>query len=905
MLKVENLNCNDAKNVIGIVDPTFSWKIKSDTNNVIQKTFHLQMAVDKDFDKIIWNYSEISKKSTHIPYKGAALVAATKYFVRVKVTTTQEVSDWSETIYFETPISDWQGTWITPKQTEVVTVNGKTYHRPFIAKKLFELKSDIKKARLYISALGVYEARLNQHKVGSDYLRPGFTDYDHHVQFQSYDVTDMLKASENDLSIQVGEGWYSGYLGWHGDRDVYGNCNAVIAQLVIWTLDNQKIVISTDQDWCLDYSNVVMSDIYDGEYYDEYLETPTNGKFVTFKRTKASLVPQEGPAVQQIKTIKPVAIFKDPAGNTVLDMGQNMVGWVQFQNINNIGKIELAYGEVLDQAGNFYNANLRSAAATDTFVIQPNNRKRYEPHFTYHGFRYVRLSGFSDAVTAAQFLGIAISSATAKTGIFETANKEINQLQSNIEWSQLDNFVDIPTDCPQRDERQGWTADAQIFAKTATFNRNVNRFFWKWLTDLTIDQKLQNGSVPVIIPDIINGLFGDGLSDTTAAWGDAATIIPWTLYQAYGDLAILNRQYDSMKTWVDYIRSQGSNEVLWNTGLQLADWVGLDSTEDSYYGATDGALAATAYYAYSTKILAKSAKLLRKMSDYNEYRDLYQRIKAAFQANYLPDGVHPITNTQTANILILEFELAQKENVAAIADNLVALLAKNNDHLNTGFLGTPYLCHVLTETGHGDLAYKLLFNDDFPSWLYQVKHGATTVWEHWDGIKVDGSFWSDDMNSFNHYAYGSIGAWLYAYVGGLSQLRPGFEKSMIAPLPNQKIGHCQCQLETSYGSLACTWQLEASELKMTVTIPANTTAVVVLPNVKDKAAVIEQVNQVTNQCADFKFQEKQQQTYTFMNGPEFEIFDEVDEKVAVIPEDAVGFEIGSGHYQFSYTSTMN
>ncbi len=929
MYKVTHLRCNEEKNVIGIVKPVFSWWLESDSKCTEQFRYHIQVALDEQFMEIIWDYQRHTADTTGICYMGPALESRTRYYVRVRSWITADViTDWSETIFFETPImerSEWKAQWIRPEVTE--EHGRKNYRRPFIAEKAFSLgagkaaggsqerecatkKSAVKSARLYISALGVYFAELNGKRVSDDYFRPGFTDYNYRVQFQSYDVSEML-ADENVLKVTVGEGWFSGYLGWEGRKNTYGSSNALIAQLEIRYEDGSTDRICTDDTWTQKFGEILYSDFYNGESYDCREKERAVGRMKSFPYPKTTLVPQEGPSVRNILQVKPVRIFRDASGNQILDMGQNMVGWLRFQNIHTDSTndtndtnhtdgrvIRLTFGEVLDKDGNFYNENLRKADAQDTFVVNPGDGKLYEPHFTFHGFRYVKLEGFTEEAVPEDFTGIVLSSDLEPLCEFRTGNERINRLQSNILWGQRSNFVDIPTDCPQRDERLGWTADAQIILPTAAFDFQVNRFFRKWLRDLKDNQMEQEGAAPYVVPDMIKGAFSDGLSNTTAAWGDAAVICPWVIYETYGDKEILREQYESMKAWIDYIRREGDNEYLWDTGAQLGDWLGMDSEEDSYYGATEGCFAATAYYAYSTGLFAETARILGEMSDYREYKALYEQIVLAFREHFVKDDAELTSNTQTAYVLALKFGLLEKSDERRAAERLAELVRKKDDHLDTGFLGTPYICHVLTEHGYQDLAYTLLFKNDFPSWLYQVDHGATTMWEHWDSEKVDGSFWSTDMNSFNHYAYGSIGSWMYRTIGGIELKAPGFKKVTIAPKPDARIGSAKCAFTSVHGVICCEWRLDGKRLNVKVEVPANTRAFLMLPEPEDAENLRQQIEKETEGRAVYTEGRLQTVTHILYDVEYTESRSRTEKEVEVKGETA--FETGSGKYEFEY-----
>lgn len=900
MERVTNVRCCGQKQMLGVAEPVFSWWLDSDRRFVKQYRYEIQVALDENFEEVIWNYHRISDDMCGIPYMGPALESKTRYYLRVRVWTDEENrTEWSESTYFETSILDnaqWEARWIRPS---VVEMGGhKDCRKPYVAEKRFALSGAVKEARLYMTCLGVYSASLNGKKVSGDYFRPGFTDYNYRLQYQTYDVGELL-SQENTLKITVGEGWYSGYFGWEGRKDNYGTCNGLLAQLEIRYEDGRIEKIVTDGSWVQKYGEILYSDLYDGEGYDFREKERACGCMREFSYPFTTLEPQEGPAVRCVEEVSPKRIFKDASGRMVLDMGQNMVGWVRFRNLHTEnGSVRLLHGEVLDRDGNFYNANLRNAQAADSYVLEVNDGKEYEPHFTYHGFRYVLLEGFTEDVVPEDFTGVVLSSDMEVTGELVTGDESLNRLQENICRGQRGNFFDIPTDCPQRDERQGWTADAQIILSTAAFNFDVSRFYRKWLKDVESSQKEQEGAASYVVPDILNGYFSEGKSVTAAGWGDAAVICPWQLYERYGDKGILEKQYDSMKAWVDYIRREGENEYLWDTGVQLGDWLALDSAEDSFYGATDGTLAATAYYAYSTELFARTAKVLGRMSDYKEYHDLHEKILEEFRRNFLQDGVLLTSDTQTAYVLALQFHLLRQEEEETAASRLAELLRRNNNHLDTGFLGTPYICHVLTEHGYNELAYELLFHRDFPSWLYQVDQGATTMWEHWDSRKVDGSFWSTDMNSFNHYAYGSVGNWMYRVIGGLDWKEPGYKKSVIAPKPDARVKSAECSLKSPYGLLKCQWSLENKHLFIRMVVPANTRSLIVLPEPVDEGALKAQIQTATEGTAFYTDGTIPETVGSLFEGSYRAAKSKTEREIQI--RDGIAFEVGSGTFEFSY-----
>lgn len=895
MLVVKNLRCEYLENPIGIdvINPRLSWQIISDRRNVKQQQFQIQVATDEEFNNIVWNMHNFSEKSIHISYSGAPLEAGKRYFYRVKVWISKdEESDWSETCFWEMGLlnnSEWTAEWISVKEQKI---NEEFKARaPFSCFKNFTVKKKVKKAVIYVTSLGVYELNLNGKRVGDAYLTPGWTDYNYRIQYQTYDVSTLIKDSENKLKATIGEGWYSGYLGWTKRKDIYGSRNALLLQMHIYYKDGTSEVISSDESWKEESCNILMSDIYNGEIYDarENEEVAAGNNLVTVPYPKTHLTAQENEPIRIQEEIKPLSIFKTPKGELVLDMGQNMAGFVRFKIRGEKGqKVTLIHGEVLDKEENFYRDNIREAAQKITYICSGKGEEIYEPHFTFQGFRYVKLEGFPEDIKPFHFTGVVLHSDMKPIGDFETSDKNINQLQHNILWGQKGNFIDVPTDCPQRDERLGWTGDAQIFARTACFNMNAAPFFSKWLKDLSYNQ-MPDGAVPFVVPDVLKGTFADGMGFTTAGWGDAAVICPWTIYQCYGDENILIQQYDSMKNWINYIRNQGDNEYLWDTGLQLADWLALDNEEGSFFGATDGYLVSTAYYAYSTGIFAKVAKILGKFDDYKIYSQLYESIKEAYIKRFFDEDDNLTSETQTAQVISLYFDLVPEKYKEKVAKKLVELIEKKNTHLDTGFLGTPYICHVLSDNGYKEIAYKLLFNTDYPSWLYQVERGATTMWEHWDSIKVDGSFWDIGMNSFNHYSYGSVGAWMYQNIGGIDMLEPGYKKSKIAPKLSEMLTYTKASLETMYGKISVNWEVGNEKININIEIPHNTTSVITLPKVKDIERLKKHIIEAYNE---------KRVKIDLMNGFA-ETYVDTDFGFEVF-EDNLSFKVGSGLYSFSY-----
>jgi alpha-L-rhamnosidase len=704
-------------------------------------------------------------------------------------------------------------------------------------RKDFSVSKKIKSARVYITSLGLYQLFLNGQKVSSDLFTPGWTSYNKRIQYQTYDVTSQLQA-KNAIGAIVGDGWYRGNIGWGNVNGYYGHKAALLAQLQIEYTDGTSDLVTTNTDWKVSNGPIRASDIYNGETCDARLEMPgwdkpgfNDSKWETasvLDHTKSTLIAPQGDAVKITEELKPVKIITTPKGEVVFDMGQNMVGWVKLSVSGNRGDtITLKFAEVLDKEGNFYTANLRKAKATDQFILNGVGEETFEPHFTFHGFRYVQLIGYKKEPALDMITGEVIHSDMTPTGSFACSNPLINQLQHNIQWGQKGNFLDVPTDCPQRDERLGWTGDAEVFSMTAAYNFDVAAFYTKWLGDVSADQ-LPDGKLPHVIPDVLNG--GGG----STAWADASVIVPWTTYLTYGDKRILEVQYPSMKAWVDYMKGRAGDKLLWTGDEHFGDWLAFATTRSDYPGAiTDKDLIATAYFSYSSGLLAKIAQIIGKTEDAKFYGDLSENIKKAFRHEFVTPSGRLVSDTQTAYCLALAFHLLPENQVPEAADYLAADVKKFG-HLTTGFVGTPLLCQTLSDYGHADLAFMLLNRTKYPSWLYPVTQGATTIWERWDGQKPDGTFQDVGMNSFNHYAYGAIGEWLYTYVAGINidPKQPGYKHILLAPHPGGGLTDAEANFESVYGKIKSSWKLDGNDMVYEITVPANTTATVTLPGAK-------------------------------------------------------------------------
>jgi alpha-L-rhamnosidase len=614
----------------------------------------------------------------------------------------------------------------------------------------------------------------------------------------------------------------------------------LLYQLEVTYTDGTSEVITSDAQWKSSTGPIRKAGIYYGEAYDAQLEKKdwtqstfrdTDWSSVTLVNGgKENILASYGPPVKKHETFRPVKIFKTPKGETVVDFGQNLVGWVTLKVKGKAGdKITIHHAEVLDKNKNIYLDNLRAAKAEIVYTLKGGEEEVYEPRFSFFGFRYAHVEGYPGTLTPDKIIATAVYSDMQPTGNFTSSNALVNQLQHNIQWGQKGNFVDIPSDCPQRDERLGWTGDAQVFFRTAAYNMNVAPFFHKWLKDLTADQR-KDGAVPFVIPNVLSD---NDVSST--GWADVAVIIPWNLYYAYGDQKILEQQYESMKAWVGFMESKSKND-LWNTGFHFGDWLFYRPFDDNdgRSAVTDKYLIAQCFWAYSTQLMLNTAQVLGKTADVQHYTSQLKKIKDAFIKEYVTPSGRLVSSTQTAYVLALHFDMLPEALRSQAAEKLAQNVKDYGNHLTTGFLGTPYLCHVLTRFGYTDVAYDLLLQEEYPSWLYPVKMGATTIWERWDGMKPDSTFQTPGMNSFNHYAYGAIGDWMYRTVAGLKEASPGYKQIIIAPQPGGKLSSATAELKTIYGLAKSAWKIEDGNFKIDIVIPANTTAEIVLPKASGK-----------------------------------------------------------------------
>jgi alpha-L-rhamnosidase len=789
-----------------------------------------------DFTDVIFDSGKVNGSGIDSPaYRPPlSLQPRTRYFWKVRVWGESENAE-SDIAWFETSKMNegWQGEWITPDWED--------RHLHPILYRSFDLPARPVAARAYVSGLGLYHFELNGNKVGDEYLTPYCNAYDQWIQVQTFDITDRLQSGTNLISVMLGNGWYKGRYGANGGTaDYYGDRFALICEIHVTLENGDEIIVATDQSWKAQPSPVIQSDIFDGETYDARISKTfsPSGTGVGVRLAaigKERLEARRSLPVNIREEIKPVALIHTPAGETVLDMGQNMTGWLRFKTSAPEGtRIYLQFGEVM-QGGNFFRDNLRTAKAEYTYIADGTDAV-VEPYFTFYGFRYVKVVGWVGDLSLDNFTGCVVYSHMDTTGEIETSNPKVNQLFQNAMWSQKGNFLDIPTDCPQRDERLGWTGDIQVFSGTACFNMDSAAFLSKFAYDLAKEQTKTGGMVPHIVP--MHNLHKGG----SAAWGDVATILPWNLYEFYGDTEILSQQFESMRAWVDYIKAideSSGGKRLWTEGVHFGDWLSLDASDPtSRRGGTPHDFIASAFYCYSARLVAQAANVLGKTEQADGYARLSAEVKAAIQKEYFTATGRLAVPTQTGYVLALFMDLVPDAFRQRVEADLIARLKEDNTHLRTGFVGTPYLCRVLSNIGANDLAYKLLLNEDYPSWLYAVNLGATTIWERWNSINPDGSISSTGMNSLNHYAYGSIVEWMYRDMCGLNPasgdgMATGFRAARIAPKPDKSLQWARARYLSAAGCYESGWRIDdAGLLTIELTIPFNASARVTLPDAR-------------------------------------------------------------------------
>lgn len=682
----------------------------------------------------------------------------------------------------------------------------------------FKCDKQVKKAVLAVTALGVYEAKVNGCRVGEFVLAPGWTTYHKRLQVQEYDVKELL-AEKNELVITVGKGWYRspfpGFTNSSYKESLKDLTAGLTAGLTVTFEDGTVQTVSTDENWKVMESAIRFAEIYDGEIYDATFEAKETYPVTIFDGPTNTLIPQQGEEIREQERVAVREIFTTPAGETVVDFGQEVTGYVEIAVNAHAGDVvRFSFAEVMDQQGNFYTENYRSAKP-QSFYTCKEGWQTYKPSMTFFGFRYIRIDEFPGGaanIRPENVTAIVVHSQMERTGFLKTSDPMLNKLFENIIWGQKCNFLDVPTDCPQRDERCGWTGDAQVFAQAACLNYDAEKFFAKWLADMAADQK-ESGMVGHVIPNVLDGEL------PSAAWDDAATICPWTIYRTYGDPQILKDQYECMTRWVGYVTNHTRVQYLWiGAGAHYGDWLGLDAPEGSRKGASRDEFIASAFYAYSVSLVIKAGKVLGK--DVSEYEALYEKIVEAFRETFNE------YKTQTECVLAAYFRLAPEPQAAA--DQLAEMIRSAGTKIQTGFVGTPYILHVLSDYGYTELAYDLLLRKEYPSWLYPVTKGATTIWEHWDSIMENGDFWDPSMNSFNHYAYGSVADWVYCKAAGIDTIEeyPGFEKVRIEPRPDKRLEWLEASLKTRHGLVRSCWHQREDRWRYEIETPVEAIVVI-------------------------------------------------------------------------------
>lgn len=837
-MRVIHMRVNHRENPLGYLlrNPiVLSWQVK-DSKGKFEKACRILISKDENFKKIIYD-SGLTKRKSPVFEVDLNLEPRTRYYWKVSVW--DDAGDYAESdiAWFETGKMNekWNANWITPDWNEEIC-------HPILVKEI-EISDSVSKARLYGTGLGLYEIRINGDRISNELFLPGYNAYDKWIQVQTFDISKYLITGKNKIEVLLGNGWYKGKFGAMSPREkIYGDKFAFLAEIHIEYEDGNKDLFITDDTWDAYPSPILNSSIYDGEIrnYNEIPNVKWNTKIIDLGFEK--LIDRLSPPVKIMEEIKPIRHMRSFADENIIDMGQNMVGWVRFKaRIPKGHEVVLQFGETLLN-GDLYRDNLNNAKQ-EFRIIGDGIERIYEPTFTYFGFRYVKLIGFND-IDVSDFTGCVIHSEMERRGCIETSNWKINRLYENIIWSQKGNFIDTPTDCPQRSERLGWTGDAQVFSNTALYNYDCVAFYEKYLYDLWQEQNDNNGMVPMYIPALrfkdydAHMFVGIG----SAGWGDVATILPWNIYLHTGDKTILKKQYDSMKAWVDFMISQDDGSRIWKRGSFFGDWLALDSRDPNHkFGSTPFELIATAFYAYSIYILANTAKILGYERDAEYYKKVYEEIKEAYKKEFITPNGRVASDTQTANVLTLKFKLADEKDSKRIIEDLVNKIIMSKGHLTTGFLGTPYLCLVLSENDYHNVACQLFIRDDFPSWLYAVNLGATTIWERWNSILPNGEINRESMNSLNHYAFGSIGEWMYKHLVGIQidEMNPGFTHAIINPMPCKFIKWVKGEVNTISGSYKCEWKIINSKLiRIIVEVPFNCTATFIWPDGSKKEELI-------------------------------------------------------------------
>jgi alpha-L-rhamnosidase len=828
--------------------PRFSWKLQSDRRGAGQSAYRLTAArseADLDTGRLMWDSGRrLGSDALLVPWEGPVLQSRMRYHWRVEVWDEAQERGGSAQSWFETGLlhdDDWTAVWVArdpnllppvdPPQDHDRSTATHSLSPPLYVRRAFAIERAPVRARLYATARGIYEVRINGSRVGDQQLAPGWTEYHQRIQYQTYDVVDLLRSGGNALGAVVADGWWSGHVGFDPRRPAmhYGTDPAFLAQLEIEFDDGTHSRVATDGSWVegpgeIQYSDHLMGEWVDARRYvagwDDAERIEVDFRNVAVADTNPGpLVAQPDHPVRIVQEVAACSVRSKGVGHTIVDFGQNLTGRVRLELRDAAAgqRVVLRHAEMLD-GGELYVDNLRRAESTDVYVAAGEAVEVFEPRFAIHGFRYVEVSNHPGELDERDITALVVRSDTPWTGEFECSNGMVNRLQANIAWSQSGNFVAVPTDCPQRDERLGWLADAQIFAATASRNADVSAFFARWLRDV-LDGQDEDGAFRDVAPVVSID------REAAPAWGDGAVIIPWHLWRTYGDRDVLRRCLAPMTKWVDHIRRHNP-DLIWRnrTGNSYGDWLEVDAH-------TPRDVLATAYFAHSTSITAKAAAVLGDTSVQRAHEELHAAIKAAFVDAFVASDGTVEGGTQTAYLLALGFDLLPEHLVAAAVDRLVADLSARGNRLTTGFVGVGLLCPVLSEHGHGDLAYALLETEEYPSWGYSIAHGATTTWERWDGWTEGSGFQSAAMNSFNHYSLGSVGDWFFGRIAGIDQTSDSvaYSEPLFRPLPGGSLTWARAAQETARGKVACGWSVSGREISVEVTVPPSCSAVLEIP----------------------------------------------------------------------------
>lgn len=831
---------------IGDASPRVSWQTLAYTEGWFQAKYEMQV-LDANHETV-FSGTTSSSESVLIQWPCNVLKSKERAYVRIRVwgKEDKDSSPWSELVYVETGLlnrHDWTGELVCAPQNadDESEIPETLFRKAFTSAHGQQVTS----ARLYSLVQGIYEVEINGKRVGDEFLSPGWTSYDHRILQQVHDVTAHLQQDSNVIGYRVGNGWFTGRVGHDGGkRNLYGQQNALLAQLEISYTDGVVQVISTDDSWKTASGPIRMNEIYDGETYDANYEiadwsSHSMNEISSWKSVqvlpfpKASIELPSSPPVRHIETVKAISIIKTPSGKSIVDFGQNLVGILRMKSSQapKGHQITLIHAEVLDNE-EIGTRPLRQAAATDSYIFKGDeNGEEFEPRFTYHGFRYAQVDNWYGKLELDSFVAKVCHTDFQQTGWFSTSNALVNKLHENIIWSMRGNFVGLPTDCPQRDERLGWTGDIAVFSPTAAFLYQCTGLLCNWLKDLSSEQHAENGRPAIIAPNVLKKMnFGDGGLGPNAVWQDAAIIVPWSLYLANGDTKILRDQYESMERWMESI-PKDKDGVFWKEGFQFADWLDPSAPPDQPdKGMTDPQLVANAYLVHMYDLMGTISSLLGDESKSEAYRAQHKVVEAAFLKTYVKDDGKMTSDSQTAYSLALQFHILPEKQKKQAAERLAEIVQKAKYRISTGFAGTPIICDALTDTGHMDLAYKMLLEEGCPSWLYPVTMGATTVWERWDSMLPDGRINPGSMTSFNHYALGAVADWMHRRIGGIEPIVPGWKMIKVHPRPGGGLTEVNVKHFSPYGEVSCHWESKGGVFDMDVSIPANTEAQVILPD---------------------------------------------------------------------------